>query len=119
MKITFRIFLLMFTYGVASAHTSGQPGKDVVVHVCVPSKSNLLNPKPLYVVFLKGKQVYTTNNDTALNVINPKYIDSINVLKDNTSTKPYGLAGRNGVVEIYLKDKKFPNGFMPATKAGN
>jgi len=52
--------------------------------------------------------VYTTNNDTALNVINPKYIDSINVLKDSTSIKPYGLAGRNGVVEIYLKDEKIP-----------
>jgi len=49
MKITFSIFLLMFTYGAASAQTGGQPDKVVVR--CVASKGSMLNPKPLYVVF--------------------------------------------------------------------
>jgi hypothetical protein len=117
MKITFSIFILLFAYSVASAQTSGQPGKDVVVRVCAPGKGSLLNQKPLFVVFLKGKQVFVA--DTALKAINPDDINSISVLKDSISTKSYGPAGRNGVVEIYLKDEKFPNGFIPAAKPGN
>ena len=111
MKITLSIFVLLFTYGIASAQTGSQPGKSTVVHLCAPAKSSLINQKPLFVVFLKGKQVLVA--DTALKMINPDDINSITVLKDSTSTKPYGSAGKNGVVEIYLKDEKFPNGFMP------
>lgn len=38
--------------------------------------------------------------------LNPDDIDSINVLKGETATKKYGDKGKNGVVEITIKEKK-------------
>ncbi len=38
-------------------------------------------------------------------------IKSINILKDSISTWRYGKAAKNGVVEIYLNDEKYPNAY--------
>ncbi|MBK0368401.1 carboxypeptidase-like regulatory domain-containing protein [Flavobacterium agrisoli] len=45
-------------------------------------------------------------NDTAfLNIINPKEIESITVLKDSAVTKIYGKGARKGVLILTLKNK--------------
>lgn len=57
------------------------------------------NPKiqPLYI--LNGKEI----NEETLKSIQPKDIDSINVLKDKSALDKYGEKGKNGVIEIYSK----------------
>ena len=59
---------------------------------------NSISPEPLYV--LDGKPL-AKNFD--LEIINPKEIDSIVVLKDEKSIKKYGEKGKHGVVKIYTK----------------
>jgi len=44
--------------------------------------------------------------DQNLDKIDPETIQSISVIKDETSTKKYGEKGKNGVVEITLKKEK-------------
>jgi TonB family protein len=62
------------------------------------------------------------SEDQNIDKIDPETIQSINVIKDETSTKKYGEKGKNGVVEITLKKEKevfvvveempqFPGGF--------
>jgi TonB-dependent SusC/RagA subfamily outer membrane receptor len=51
---------------------------------------------PLYIV---NGEIHKTN----LNDINPKDIESINVLKDKAATEAYGDKGKNGVIIITLK----------------
>lgn len=59
-----------------------------------------LSNQPLYVV--DGKVLEGTTND-ALSAINPKDIESINVLKDASATAIYGSRGVNGVVLVNTK----------------
>lgn len=56
--------------------------------------------QPLYVV--DGKIV----DQSIIETMDPNDIESIHVLKDKSSTDKYGEAGKNGVVEIYMKKKK-------------
>ncbi len=57
--------------------------------------SNLSQSEPLYVV--DGVAVETIKS------LNPKSIESINVLKDGAATVIYGEKGKNGVIEITTK----------------
>ncbi|CAM4290336.1 M56 family metallopeptidase [Gillisia limnaea] len=57
--------------------------------------------KPLVVIDGKEKEA-----DFDMKSINPEDIESINVLKGENATKEYGDKGKNGVIEIELKDKK-------------
>jgi hypothetical protein len=61
--------------------------------------TNATAPKPLFM--LEGKE-FTGD----LNSIDPKTIESVNVLKGKTATDKYGQKGENGVVEITLKKKE-------------
>ena len=69
----------------------GEQGKNGVIELTTIDT-------PLYVV--DGVIVTETNS------IDPKSIESIEVLKGETATKIYGGQGKNGVVSIHLKKEK-------------
>jgi len=67
--------------------------KKVVQDVKIPESK-----RPIYIV--NGKLFETDAND-----IDPDYIKSVNIIKDpDIAKKEYGEKGKNGVVEITLKD---------------
>ena len=71
--------------GVISIVTKKQPGKITVVKGL---------PQPAY--YLNGKKI----SRQAMDLIDPKQIKSIDVLKGNKATEKYGDEGKNGVIEI-------------------
>jgi len=93
--------------GIAAAQTPppAQPGKDVIVHICTPSRAQVLGHDPLYVIFANDKLVFKSNKATESPIakVNPNDIKAINVLKDSSAVKHYGAIAQYGVVEIYLK----------------
>lgn len=93
----------------------GEEGKNGVVIITLkkegvskenPDIKGLIEPlnqstkePPLYIV--EGKEI----TKEEMKKIDPKTIDNINVLKDESATKKYGDKGKNGVVEVNLKKK--------------
>lgn len=75
--------------GVEIRTTSGEPGKDIQIRVRGAASINA-DSDPLYVV--DGIPVDN------LNSLNPSDIESIEVLKDASSSAIYGSRGANGVV---------------------
>jgi TonB family protein len=59
---------------------------------------------PLFIV--NGEKMNTPEKRNIVSRIKPKYIKSINVLKDKKAVQAYGEAGKNGVVKIKVVDKK-------------
>jgi TonB family protein len=57
-------------------------------------------------IIVNGKKMTTDKQRDIVSRIKPKYIKSIDVLKDSTATMAYGQAGKNGVIRIKLIDKK-------------
>lgn len=100
MKRIIAIIILLFTCSIALAQIAGQPGGNVNVRICTPSRSSVLAP-PLYIIFNGKKEVYRTS--TGIPNIQPLDIESIQVLKGISATERYGNATSNGVVEIYMK----------------
>jgi TonB-linked SusC/RagA family outer membrane protein len=93
--------------GVAINTTSGTPGSAQQIRIRGISSITAGN-EPLYVI----DGVPVTNNVvddgatstlTALSSLNAANIESITVLKDATSTAPYGARGANGVIVITTK----------------
>lgn len=84
--------------GVQSVASSGQPGSDAAIYIRGIGSINA-SSSPLYVV--DGAPF-----DGALNSINPEDIESINVLKDASSTALYGSRAGNGLVIITTKQGK-------------
>lgn len=81
--------------GVQLVSTEGAPGADVVVRVRGGGSITQDN-SPLYIV--DGVQV-----ENALSVLSPQDIQSVDVLKDASTTAIYGARGANGVVIITTK----------------
>lgn len=81
--------------GVEVRTTSGEPGKDIQIRVRGAASINA-SADPLYVV----NGVPQDN----LNGVNPADIESIQVLKDASSSAIYGSRGANGVVLVTLKE---------------
>jgi TonB-linked SusC/RagA family outer membrane protein len=81
--------------GVQITSSEGSPGADVIVRVRGGGSITQDN-SPLYIV--DGVQV-----ENALSVIAPQDIESVNVLKDASTTSIYGARGANGVFIITLK----------------
>jgi len=79
--------------GVQVENNGGQPGGDA--NVFVRGVSSLTNSYPLYVV--DGTVVEN------MNYLNPKDIESMEVLKDASSAAIYGSRAANGVVIITTK----------------
>lgn len=100
--------------GVQVTQTSGQPGAAVSIRIRGGNSINGGN-EPLYVI--DGFPVYNDNNDAnagaisgasinALASLNPSDIESLDVLKDASSTAIYGSRGANGVILITTKRGK-------------
>ncbi len=93
--------------GVEITNTSGAPGGELEVHVRGAASINA-SDAPLYVV--DGIPV------DDLNDVNPSDIESIDVLKDASSSAIYGSRGANGVILIKTKgakkDEKLSVGFQ-------
>ena len=72
------------------------------------NNSNLLgNPTPFGSTKVKTQPLILVNgNETGqtLNNIDPGTLQSVNVLKEEAATKKYGEKGKNGVIEITLKN---------------
>ncbi|GAB3858422.1 TonB-dependent receptor [Hymenobacter terrigena] len=96
--------------GVQVTASEGAPGADIRIRVRGGGSVTQDN-SPLYVV--DGVQV-----ENALSVLSPQDIQSIDVLKDASSTAIYGARGANGVVIITTKNGREGkttaayNGFM-------
>jgi len=81
--------------GVQVSLSEGSPGADVDI-VVRGGNSITGSNAPLYIV--DGIQM-----DNALSILSPKEIESIEVLKEASSTNIYGARGANGVVLITTK----------------
>jgi hypothetical protein len=111
MKAILFIFLFVFMYNASKAQTSVQSAKDTtkIIRICAPSRSSMLAPKPLVIVFTHRQPNGIIMDVDSMSKINPKFIKSINVLKDSTATSKYGNAAKGGVIQIYLDDDKYPD----------
>lgn len=83
--------------------------KDVMI---VTDKGDVIAKKPTKVAIsdnLSKKILYIVNgkeiSETHFRTIQPNDIESINVLKDKKAIDKYGEKGKEGVLEIQLKDK--------------
>ncbi|MBO9635241.1 MAG: TonB-dependent receptor, partial [Chitinophagaceae bacterium] len=89
--------------GVNVLKTSNRPGAGFNVQVRGTNSFNFSN-EPLYVI----DGIPTTNG---MRYLNPSDIESIDVLKDASSSAIYGSRGSNGVVIITTKGAKKKDGF--------
>src|SRR5215204_3357023 len=81
--------------GVQVTGTEGSPNAEVLIRVR-GGGSITQDPQPIYII--DGVQV-----ENALSVISPQDIESVDVLKDASTTAIYGARGANGVVIITTK----------------
>jgi hypothetical protein len=124
MKFILPLIALLFISGLALAQkelkplvNSGTPGQDMVIRICAPSKGQLLHP-PLYLIYSHNRLIFksdTSGNTAPLNALNPRQFKSIHVLKDSLSLSKYGGMAKNGIIEIYLDDEKFPDAYKAFT----
>ncbi|HSC39968.1 MAG TPA: TonB-dependent receptor plug domain-containing protein, partial [Chitinophagaceae bacterium] len=86
--------------GMEVTSISGQPGDGTTIRIRGGNSINGSN-EPLYVVdgILAGDGFNT-------NLINPEDVESIEILKDASSTAIYGARGSNGVIIITTKTGK-------------
>ena len=84
--------------------------KSPGIRICAPSKGALMAP-PLIVIFSHDKVIYKSSEQGALNKISPQSIKSIIILKDSSSVAKYGDSAKNGVIQIYLDDQKYPGAY--------
>ena len=84
--------------GVQVTQSSGQPGSDGTIYVRGIG-SILASKNPLIVVDGVPTSI-------SLNAINPKDIESVNVLKDAAAAALYGSRGANGVIIVTTKQGK-------------
>ncbi|MBP6430390.1 MAG: TonB-dependent receptor [Ferruginibacter sp.] len=84
--------------GVQAISSEGAPGADIIIRVRGGGSITQDN-SPMYIV--DGIQV-----ENALSVISPQDIQSIDVLKDASTTAIYGARAANGVVMITTKTGK-------------
>src|SRR5205085_12306785 len=81
--------------GVQVTGTEGSPNADVLIRVR-GGGSITQDVQPIFIV--DGVQV-----ENALNVLSPQDIESVDVLKDASTTAIYGARGANGVMIITTK----------------
>ena len=75
----------------------------------MPSRGQLLSP-PLYIIKLHDQVIFQDTIGAKLSEINPQNINAINVFKGTSAIDKYGAIAKNGVVEIILKEEKYPPG---------
>jgi TonB-linked SusC/RagA family outer membrane protein len=86
--------------GVYVTASSGRPGAPVSVKIRGIGTVN--NSEPLFVIdgipFVNEVAPWVDNNP--LNAINPKDIESVEILKDASATAIYGSRGANGIIMV-------------------
>lgn len=103
--------------GVQVTGTEGSPNAEVMIRVR-GGGSITQDAQPIYII--DGVQV-----ENALSVISPQDIESVDVLKDASTTAIYGARGANGVVIITTKGGRNQrpvisyNGFVGVKKLAN
>lgn len=86
----------------ASTKIYGEQAKNGVIVINTKTKYNSEKAEPLIIV--NEKETEKVRKD--LDDIDPETIQSMNVLKDEKATVKYGEKGKNGVIEITLKEVK-------------
>jgi TonB-linked SusC/RagA family outer membrane protein len=81
--------------GVQVTGTEGSPNAEVLIRIR-GGGSITQDPQPIYII--DGVQV-----ENALSILSPQDIESVDVLKDASTTAIYGARGANGVVIITTK----------------
>jgi len=67
---------------------------------------------PLIIIFSHDKIIYRSAESSGiLDKISPQTIKTINILKDSLSVAKFGVEAKNGVIEIYLDDKNYPDAY--------
>lgn len=110
--------------GVIVTSNSGAPGAGA--SVTIRGISTITNSEPLYVIdgipmentSLDGLGADSNggNNMSPLSLINPDDIESIEILKDASSTAIYGSRGSNGVVLVTTKTGKVGKGVISVSR---
>lgn len=101
--------------GVQIVQSSGAPGAGI--NILIRGANSTSGNQPLYVIdgfpidsdnkdTNRGSATYASTPTNALSNINPNDIESIEILKDASSTAIYGSRGANGVVLITTKRGK-------------
>ncbi|MBF4488109.1 TonB-dependent receptor [Flavobacterium sp. CSZ] len=92
--------------GVVVQQTSGQPGGGV--NIQIRGLSSFGSSSPLYVIdgVIIGQSYGGANGTNPLATISPADIESVDVLKDASSTAIYGSQATNGVIVVTTKRGK-------------
>jgi hypothetical protein len=109
-----KILLLLVSISAIGAVAFAQATPPVVkadsakinVRICAVNRRQVLSV--LYVIKSKNGEFKVKGGNT-LSSISPQAIKSINVYKNSTAIKKYGNEARDGVVEIFLNDDKYPD----------
>lgn len=96
--------------GVQVSQSDGAPGAGISIQIR-GANSFTTSAEPLYVIDgvpfnigeAPGTDYATKQTNNPLNLINPRDVQSIEVLKDASSTAIYGSRGANGVILITTK----------------
>ena len=114
MRLILTLLFLLFFAPIVFAQADGNKdatNKPPVVRICTPSRGSLMAPV-LMVIFSHDTAIYRSlATERAMSKLSPEYIRSINVLKDSLSIAKYGSAAKNGVIEIYIDDQKYPDAY--------
>ena len=74
-------------------------GIDILSDCYSYYEKNSKKIRPL--IILEGKEV----SEDSIKLLKPEDVESINVIKDQNAINKYGEKGKNGVLEIFLKNK--------------
>jgi hypothetical protein len=85
--------------GIVLRSTPAQPGKYTPLVVIMAEDMELR---------VKSAKVDSSKVEDALNEIDPSWIRSMTVLRDDAAADKYGVAGQSGVIVIELKDGILP-----------
>ena len=102
---------LIFTLSLCLMGYSGLLAQQKIQKLSIENthKEVSKNTKQPYVVLFYNSEVYAyspkeaESDDRILQTINPDWIEKVNILKGESSSKKYGDQGINGVIEITLK----------------
>ena len=90
----------------------------VKLSVAQVNKTEKLNTtKPFFVLFSHNQTIVNADTLKSFHDLPSSHIKSINVLKDSAMVKKYGSNAKDGVIEIYLDDKKYPMALDSLKKA--
>ena len=79
----------------------GEKAKDGVIFISTKTKYNSLIENKVSPLVVVNSKI----SDKPFNSIDPNTIESVNILKGDQASENYGEKGKNGVIEVTLKNK--------------